>query len=631
MLGRRVKSARCDKYANNQVAAAVVVGRGGPDMARYKITICVFLVALSMQDLVPAVFAAGDPVRGKQLATQCFACHGVDGNSPSPVNPKIGGQHEQYLLLALKAYVDGARPNSLMSGAVLNKTEQDLEDMAAYFAAQKPAAAPAQPGGEKKPGPPRGPGGPGMAMQLNHGERDSEFNSMLARARDYEQRRHPGFRADSCRELDDDAPANRDRDNDGLVDRFDAAPTDAGEFVSDKNGDGFFEICNIGQLVAIATLGTAEGTATTLSFDARRTRSYQLVTDLDAAGIVFEPIGNCGPTRNCMRTMGRFGYAGVFDGRGHVIRNLSISEPERGGVGLFGVLGASGVVMHLTLENASVSGRAGVGTIVGSNFGTLYYCSATGETSGMMAIGGMVGGSGGLVYGGYFSGRVEARQAAGGLVGDMTGAVFSSATDIEISGTRGIGGLVGLNTFGSVLDSHAAGTVKGSNDVGGLVGVNTDAKVRNSYAAVRVLGDSINVGGLVGFNSQSIVRNGYATGDVSGADAVGGLVGRNKGIVANGYATGTVSGSGQTGAVVGVVVEGDVVGTYDSESSELGNLTGESTGWAPNETPVARPFQYFCDGNGNGLIDPVERTAKNYVWDFGGPQEKPTIRCSGSR
>jgi len=169
--------------------------------------------------LAPGGYAAGDPVRGKQLAVQCFACHGVDGNSPSPVNPKIGGQHEQYLLLALKAYAGGMRPNSLMSGAVLDKSEQDLEDMAAYFAAQESLTrkGPAetgqkgrQKGAGKKSGPPRGPGGPGMAMQFNHGERDSEFTSMLARARDYAQRRQPELNADLCPGSGDDKPGDQD-------------------------------------------------------------------------------------------------------------------------------------------------------------------------------------------------------------------------------------------------------------------------------------------------------------------------------------------------------------------------------------------------------------------------------------
>lgn len=575
------------------------------------------------------VSAAGDPVRGKQLAAQCFACHGEDGNSPSPVVPRIGGQHEQYLLLSMQSYADSTRPDSLMSGAVLDKSEQDLMDMAAYFAGQNPApTAPPGGGAPEGDGGPRGPRGPGAVMQFNHGERDSEFVSMLARVRDYESQRIAAIDIEVCSFVTNDQ-AERDNDNDGLADGFDSAPDDPDEFVADRNGDGYYEICSMQQLAAIATLGRAPGSATGLTIEQRRARSYQLVRDVDAAGVLFEPIGDCGPTGNCMRALGQFGYSGVFDGRGHTIRNLRINAPERGGVGLFGVLGSAGVVMAVRLENVSVTGRAGVGAVVGSNFGTIYRCSADGTTKGMMAVGGMVGGSGGMVYGAEFTGIVDAKQAAGGLVGDMTGAVFNSRADAQIAGVRGIGGLVGLNTFGSVLDSNASGSVSGSNDIGGLIGVNTDAKVRNSFATGAVNGVSNNIGGLVGFNSQSIVRNAFATGNVSGADGVGGLVGRNKGIVANGFATGETSGAGTTGPVVGIVVEGEPVATFARETDDLGELTGQQTGWAPADLPVDKPIQYFCDSNGNGYIDPDERRADNYIWQFDG--ELPSIRCQAVR
>ena len=595
------------------------------------------IVAILASLTIPDAWASGDPVRGKDLSEQCFACHGIRGDSPSPVNPRIGGQHEEYLLLALKAYRDGDRPNSLMTGAVLDKSDQDLADMAAYFAAQGPPDRSRQDRGMqgRGGGPGAGrdpePGGPGMAMQFNHGERDSEFTSQLARARTYVDERVRAEADSLCRDFDTAAPATRDRDGDGLTDRFDAAPDDPNEFVADLNQDGYYEICNIAQLDAIATLGTGEGTQTSLSFDQRRARSYQLVTDLDAGGFAFEPIGNCGPTGNCMKAMGRFGYTGVFDGRGHKIRGLGIDAPERGGVGLFGVLAPTGVIMDLRLVDARVNGRAGVGAVVGSNFGTLYRCEASGQTSGMMAIGGLVGGSGGLVYGSHYQGRVEASQAAGGLVGDMTGAVFSSSAATEISGTRGIGGLIGLNTFGNVQDSHAIGNVSGTNDVGGLVGVNTDAKVRNSYATGHVTGESTNVGGLIGFNSQSIIRNSFATGNVAGADAVGGLVGRNKGLIVNGFAAGLVAGEGETGPIVGTAVAGNVTGVFDEASTDLGALTGAGTGWSPAQLPVVKPAQYFCDRNGNGFIDPDERSVSNYIWYFAGRGDYPSISCAADR
>jgi cytochrome c553 len=578
-----------------------------------------------------AALAVGDPVRGKQLAAQCFACHGIDGNSPSPVNPKIGGQHEQYLLLALKAYVDGTRPNSLMTGAVLDKSEQDLMDIAAYFASQSPAAVASgstTATGKNTAGP--GPGARPAPIGFDRGERDAEFSSMLARAVSLDS---PASLKDTLNDRICKFPrsGSEDSDGDGLADRYDAAPDDLDEFVVDANEDGRFEICNIQQLQAIVALGNAEGSTTGLSVEARRDRSYQLANDLDASGIDFEPIGNCGPTGNCMRALGQFGFAGVFDGRGYTIHNLTIDAPERGGVGLFGVLAESGVVMNLRLENASVQGRAGVGSVVGSNFGVVYRCEADGSVGGAMAIGGLVGGSGGFVYDSVFNGSVSAKQAVGGLVGDMTGGVYKGRAAGEVTGSRGVGGLVGLNTFGSVRDSWSSMSVTGSNDVGGLVGVNTDAKVRNSYATGDVVGDSNNVGGLVGFNSQSTVRNSYATGDVAGADAVGGLVGRNNGFVGNSYASGDVESDGQASQVIGFLVEGDVVDTFAAGSEaamDIATQTGESTGWAPAVLPVTSPMKFFCDMNGNGFVDPEEQAANNYVWDFGSDRDAPAIRCA---
>ncbi|NND37335.1 MAG: hypothetical protein HKN81_09405, partial [Gammaproteobacteria bacterium] len=474
------------------------------------------------------------------------------------------------------------------------------------------------------------PGARPAPVGFDRGERDGEFTSMLARAVALDE---PASLKDTLNDRICAFPrrGSGDSDGDGLADRYDAAPDDLDEFVVDANSDGRFEICNIHQLQAIVTLGTAEGSTTGLSIDARRERSYQLANDIDASGVAFEPIGNCGPTGNCMRALGQFGFAGVFDGRGYSIRNLTIDAPERGGVGLFGVLAESGVVINVRLENASVTGRAGVGSVVGSNFGTVYRSVAAGSVEGAMAIGGLVGGSGGLVYDSSYSGSVTAKQAVGGLVGDMTGGVYKSRADGTVSGSRGVGGLVGLNTFGSIRDSWSSMIVSGSNDIGGLVGVNTDAKVRNSYATGNVNGDSNNVGGLVGFNSQSTVRNGYATGDVSGADAVGGLVGRNNGFVGNSYASGDVEGEGEASQIIGFLVAGDVVDTFAAGSGaamDIATQTGESTGWAPDALPATKPLTFFCDPNGNGYVDPDEFSADNYVWDFGGEKDVPAIRCA---
>ncbi len=624
-------------------------------MTTTRITFTLLLALCS----ISTALAKGDPVRGKQIARECFACHGEDGNSPSPVNPRIGGQHESYLLLAMQGYIDGTRKNSLMVGALLNKSEQQLEDIAAYYASQgsalqatRPAGAPgaasggppgAGPGGPGGAGPggPRGagPGGPPGAgrggppgggrgapsvMRFDHGARAAEFTSLLARAR-AQSAASQAVSADVCNSFD---TGDGDRDNDGLADRFDAAPDNAAEFVADTNGDGRYEICHAAQLQAIVTLQSPD-----LSVEQRRQRSYQLVRDLDLLPLGdFVPIGDCGPTGNCMRALGEFGFTGVFDGGGHVLRGLRVDLPERGGVGLFGVLAESGIILNLHVEDARVTGRAGTGALVGSNFGVIYRSSAKGRVDAAMAVGGLVGGSGGLVFAGSFKGDVNGGQATGGLVGDMTGAVYASEANATVKGERGLGGLVGLNTFGAVHDSHASGKVAGTNDVGGLVGVNTDARVRNSYATATVAGEGNNVGGLVGFNSLSSVRNSFAANEVSGVNGVGGLVGRNNGAVMHSFATGPVRSGGASGAVVGIVVEGTAESVYpvgDEFEEPLTSLTGAKTGWAPVQAPATRLLDYYCDANGNGFIDPAEQTRQNYIWRFDSGR-LPSLRCEAA-
>ena len=590
-----------------------------------------------------SVVAKGDVDRGKRLARDCFACHGPDGYSPSPINPKIGGQHERYIYLALQQYLEGSRTHSLMRGSVLGRSDQELQDISAYYASQPGYLTrreirqrvrdglPAEEQGAGQGGGP--PQGGGATPKFDHSDQIAKYNSMLAQAI-YDADQVTETVADSvCSSLSGDVTV--DSDNDGLADAYDAAPSDAGEFVADVSGDGFFEICNIQQLEAIGSLGTQEGASSTLDRSVRMTRNYQVVRDLDASSIEnFEPIGNCGPEGNCMITFDRFGFQGTVDGQGHTIRGLRVSKPPGGGIGLFGVLGQSGTVRNLVIEDGAVVGRGGVGLMVGSNFGIVYQCSAQGEVAGELAIGALVGGSAGLVAYSDASGTVSGNQAIGGLVGDMRGAIYFSWADVDVAGSRGMGGLVGLNTFGFVLSSYATGSVVGSNDLGGLVGMNTDAKVRNSYSEAKVEGDGNNIGGLVGFNSLSDVRNSYATGEVYGADNVGGLVGRNNGTVRQSYAAGKVTSEGTAGGISGITVAGEEKDSFWSadaqleKAADLGALTGEQSGWSPSQPSAVDLIDYYCDTNRNGFIDPRERNDDNYVWNFGSASEPPTIRCT---
>lgn len=95
-----------------------------------------------LMGLAAAMLAMGaqgaDLEAGKKKATEvCAACHGADGNSPSVDFPRIAGQHADYLRKAIHDYKSGARKDPVMAGFANQLSAQDIENVAAYFAAQK--------------------------------------------------------------------------------------------------------------------------------------------------------------------------------------------------------------------------------------------------------------------------------------------------------------------------------------------------------------------------------------------------------------------------------------------------------------------------------------------------------------
>lgn len=82
------------------------------------------------------VLALGDAEAGKSKSATCVACHGADGNSVVPNWPKLAGQHEPYLVRQITLIKSGARPVPEMAGITPGLSEQDIEDLAAYFASQ---------------------------------------------------------------------------------------------------------------------------------------------------------------------------------------------------------------------------------------------------------------------------------------------------------------------------------------------------------------------------------------------------------------------------------------------------------------------------------------------------------------
>jgi len=81
------------------------------------------------------VVAAGDASAGQSKAAVCAACHGGDGKAIQPAYPNLAGQHALYIAKQLTDYRDGNRVNALMSGQATNLSDEDIQDLAAYYAA----------------------------------------------------------------------------------------------------------------------------------------------------------------------------------------------------------------------------------------------------------------------------------------------------------------------------------------------------------------------------------------------------------------------------------------------------------------------------------------------------------------
>ena len=278
----------------------------------------------------------------------------------------------------------------------------------------------------------------------------------------------------------------------------------------------------------------------------------------------------------------------MLEGNNHTIDYLYI---KRGGfAGLFGRIGALGIVRNLNLTNAKVTGYHYVGALAGSNEGTVRAVAVSGDVSGRGEIGGLVGYNGcgicntqtaaiidnssssGTVTGppGSYTknGLFDASFYVGGLVGQNEHKIEDSSSSTTVIGASHVGGLVGYNASrysrtgpqkevlrspASIKSSHATGMVTATDGkAGGLVGVNERSSIAGSYATGDVEAPTY-VGGLVGYNGASSISSSYATGKATGHHA-GGLVGHHAGhkVIKDSYATGPVDGkSGIAGGLVG--------------------------------------------------------------------------------
>jgi cytochrome c553 len=105
-------------------------------MKKMKICFVISVTAILLA-LPGTLLAKGDPTKGQEKAINCEACHGKTGISIDPNYPNLAGQHYSYLVKALSDYRSGDRTNAIMASFAANLSNQDIEDMAAWYAKQE--------------------------------------------------------------------------------------------------------------------------------------------------------------------------------------------------------------------------------------------------------------------------------------------------------------------------------------------------------------------------------------------------------------------------------------------------------------------------------------------------------------
>ena len=102
-----------------------------PTKNRFRLTLALLVTAFLTQSA-----AAGDAANGRLLGYTCMGCHGSEGYRnayPSYRVPKLGGQHEEYIVASLTAYRDSKRPHPTMQAHGASLSDQDIADLAAYL------------------------------------------------------------------------------------------------------------------------------------------------------------------------------------------------------------------------------------------------------------------------------------------------------------------------------------------------------------------------------------------------------------------------------------------------------------------------------------------------------------------
>jgi len=213
-----------------------------------------------------------------------------------------------------------------------------------------------------------------------------------------------------------------------------------------------------------------------------------------------------------------------------------------------------------------------------------------------------------------------------GLFGQTSNSNISNVglIDVNISGNFYVGGLAGSTSNTNIDGVYTTGNVSANNgQVGGLVGLiaGSGYYVNNSYSTANVYDSVQAAGGLIGEIQSGSIYNSYATGNVTGADSVGGLVGyltTANANITNSYSTGNVSGSTNVGGLFGYeAVSTNVVNSYWYNRSQVLNCTGNAGN--PAGCTAETNESYFFDVSNEPLVNWSYPPWDNFCSSYGYP------------
>lgn len=224
-------------------------------------------------------------------------------------------------------------------------------------------------------------------------------------------------------------------------------------------------------------------------------------------------------------------FAGVFEGNGHCISGLQITD-SGSEQGLFRYIQESGIVRNLSVEGSVVpkGSQSRVGGIVGINYGVIRNCTFSGRVTGDSEVGGIAG------------------------VNEETGEILNCRSDAVLSGNHSTGGIAGSNhgtlshcsndgevnthsmevsydlediTVENLEDLNSTANVPAHTDTGGIAGI-SDGKIYfcNNKGNVGYSHVGYNVGGVAGRLHQGYLQNCTNSGQVQGRKDVGGIAGQ---------------------------------------------------------------------------------------------------------